>query len=49
MSSLHYAPSFPPQIMYARSERLGYGGDMLAAAEAAILQFDVAAFYEKRV
>lgn len=30
-------------------ERLGYGGDLLAAAEAAMLQFDVGAFYAKRV
>jgi alpha-L-rhamnosidase len=30
-------------------ERLGYGGDLLASAEAALLQYDVAPFYAKRV
>jgi len=30
-------------------ERLGYGGDLLAGAEAALLQYDCAAFYGKRV
>ena len=30
-------------------ERLGYGGDLLASAEAALLQFDAGAFYAKRV
>lgn len=30
-------------------ERLGYGGDLLAAADAAAMQFDVGAFYAKRV
>ena len=30
-------------------ERLGYGGDLMASAEAALLQFDVAPFYGKRV
>jgi alpha-L-rhamnosidase len=30
-------------------ERLGYGGDLQVSAEAAILQFDAANFYAKRV